>query len=321
MLRDPKVLACGAAIALVTAPWYLLTYKLAASGFNYSWGWSFTSLALSRYPLMLWAGIGGPVIIGFLAGIWIAFSTQQQETSIDLAAYASAALAMLIAAILIPADITPRYLIPAYPCMAVVAAAGLWVLIARIARGTRLGVRSAIAAFIVLLAIGIAVTFETPHVESFGAQPIVASVEAAKSPNPLVLVSGSPRFEGAVIAAFALHETAPVRYVVRASKVLSSGNFMGSDYKPRFATPAALQDWLKTNEIGFVALCEEHEAVRYSHNAMLQEAISRDPGYFKLIAQFRADNVWTTLYRLPAAGAVPSPHDPVFSEIQLGRTP
>jgi len=58
-------------------------------------------------------------------------------------------------------------------------------------------------------------------------------------------------------------------YGLRATKVLASGNFMGSTYQPRFKQAAELKKWLTDSQIGWVALDTSEESSQFSHNRLL----------------------------------------------------
>ena len=66
-LFDRKAILSFAAILIVTVPWYVATYRLAASGWVYSWGWSYSSTALVTFAKSVLSDFGLPGTIGFLS--------------------------------------------------------------------------------------------------------------------------------------------------------------------------------------------------------------------------------------------------------------
>ncbi len=318
-LFDRRVLASGAFVALFSVPWYVATYKLAASGFNYSWGASFILLTISTYPKMLLSSVGIPIVLGYLFGLWSAFSSAASKRDDDVISHAAASFAMLLSAIAIPADVTPRYLIPALPGIAIVAVFGISSALSLLPIDWSQIKYARNIALIGLLVISTVSIFRRPHVEPFGAADVVEAIAAQRSPNPLVLVSGSARYEGALIAAFALAERKPQHYVVRATKVLASGNFMGSNYTNRFASAAAMRDWIVSREIGFISICDDREGSAFGHNQVLQTTIRDNPNMIRTISQFDIQAGQVKTYALTSAAIRPSPDDPIFSEIQIDR--
>jgi len=318
-LFKPKIILSGLIVGVLVVPWYVATYKYAASGWRYTWGWSFTSIALPGYLAGVVASVGLPVALGYVLGIIGAFRRTPLKGQDDLELHAALSLAMLIFAILAPADITPRYLIPALPSMSVVALFGLWRLADSIPGFVSHPFQLREGVIIAVVLISIATIFEKPHVEPFNAARVVALIEEQKSPNPLVLTSGSVRFEGSMIAAFAEQESTPVHFVVRGTKVLASGDFMGFTYKARFQGTKDMKDWILANQIGYVVISDNSDGSRFSHNATLRALLGADGSHFKKIGRIVNEQAYVDVYSLPADATRPKRSDPVFSEIALDK--
>ena len=168
-LFDRKLLAAGALVAVLTLPWYALTYKMAADGFVYAWGWSYTKLAVPFFLRGLAASLGVPCLLAFVIGLY--FNRRQRTrlaTHPDIATLIATVLAMLAFAMLAPADLDRRYLIPILPGIAIVA---VWGMSQGLAALTK---RQAIARPVVIavLALSIALVFSMPL-------PTLVSVAAA----------------------------------------------------------------------------------------------------------------------------------------------
>jgi hypothetical protein len=263
-----KFLYTLAFILAVTVPWYGATYRLAANGFVYSWGWSYTHVALPEFAKALYLVLGLPCTIGFLFGLVSAFVNSERHDGVPLA-LACSATSMFLFVVLVPADITSRYLIPIVPCAFALAVPAIFDL-------AKLGLSRADSFRFTIPVIGCALigfsiwqTFRPPHVEPFNSQQAVASIVGRSEKNPLILISGSTRFEGAMIASLAETANGSKYYGLRATKVLASGNFMGSTYEPRFKEAAELKKWLRDSQIGWVALDASEESSQFSHNRLL----------------------------------------------------
>ena len=68
-LLHPKTLAAAALVAMLTAPWYLLTYRMAADGFVYTWGWHYTRLAVPFFLRGLIGAVGLPCSLLYGYGV------------------------------------------------------------------------------------------------------------------------------------------------------------------------------------------------------------------------------------------------------------
>lgn len=103
-------------------------------------------------------------------------------------------------------------------------------------------------------------------------------------------------------------------YALRASKLLSSSSFMGGDYRPRFASSAALKAWLAENQIGWIVIDNSPDSMRYGHNAMLLAVMTGDPRMFRPVWRgARADGT-TTLFETPASSVMPQHKDALLAE-------
>ena len=227
----------AAAVGAVAGPWYVFTYRMAADGFNYSWGWDYTGQALPAYAIGSVETLGVIGLIGFAMGVVRATRRQADGTpDHTLAALASGVLALLAFELVVPTDITPRYLVGLVPCAMAVAAFGLFDVVRRLrARWSGPVVGAVVAALLLLNA---ATILRPPHVAPFGMPGLAGRVLADAGANPLVLTAGSTRAEGALIAAFAELDPGRSRTVLRATQLLAGGNMMGTEYRARFADAA-----------------------------------------------------------------------------------
>lgn len=318
--RDLKSITCskfivsGALIAFATIPWYVATYKYAADGFNYSWGWTFSRKAIPIYCAGLVTSVGLPVVAGYFLGVLRVFLGKADAD----VGHASTSLAMLFFACIAPADITTRYLIPAVPGMVVVAVSGLHVMFDAPPISAKIGAWPKRFGPAVCMMISVATIFQEPHIEPFYATD-VAKIVSNMGANPLVLVSGGIAAEGAVITAFAKNERLPYHYIVRGTKVLSSSNFMGSDYQTRFNNASDVDKWIKANKIGYIIFYTDSDGNRFAHNGMLRATLESDTDYYKMQAVVGGLRGDALIYALPNADYIPGPDATIFSEISLRK--
>ena len=295
-LRDWRAWIAAALVGLVTAPWYALTYRMAAGGFVYSWGLQYTLRAVPFYLRAVPASLGAIGTIGFAIGLLGLVRRGTDEPDPTATSLAALVLALVVFQMLVPADLSARYLIPAVPAGIVVAAQGF----ASFIRAAGLGRRThraglAVAAVMLLNA---ASMFRMPHVTPYGMDAVAKQIIAAHDVSDTVLAAGNDHAEGALIAAFAIADPAQRFYVLRASQELATTNFMGSLYSPRFSTTAELGHWLQNSGIGWLAIDLSPGSMVLRHNRELLRAMRRGYPGWRLVFHATGPRGEVQLYRL-----------------------
>ena len=288
--RDPRPLLdwrawlAATLVAAAVLPWYALTWAMAADGFNYHLGWDYTSHALPFYAVAIVQTLGAVGLVGFAACVWQLLRENRAVQDPTLAALVAAALALFLFQLVAPAATTPRYLVALVPSAAFPVAMGLAALVGLVPLRRR-AVRAATA---LLVLAGAAAIFVPPHLSPYGMRALAGRVMHAEDTNQLVLVAGSPRAEGALIAAFAEQDLMRAHYVLRATQMLASGGFMAQGYATRFPNAAAFRQWLDQSGIGWLVLDISDEAATYAHNRQVADAA--------------ASAGWQLVERHPASG-------------------
>jgi hypothetical protein len=253
-----------------------------------------------------------------MAGLYYSI-TSAGDRPFDVDVFVATSLAMLVIPMIVPADLDQRYVLPALPSAIIVAAWGLLRLVhfSPLAYLKRPVISSALCGAILLLST--ASVFHKPHLEPYHSERIVSFILNAHKANSLVLVSGSVRLEGAVIATFAQQDRSWSHYVVRGTAVLASGNFMGTTYAERFHTPDAIAKWIKDNQIDWIIVQESKEADSFYHNQTLMAAINSNILGANLalsLPKNKDAGGKLLLYTTPAIDTMPSRSDEIFSELQ-----
>ena len=315
LLLDWRSWLSAVPVVVVTLPWLVLTYRISADGFNYPWGWGYTGVALPSFANLAREMLGVLLLGLFACGFALAAWRGPAQDAVGTA-MAGAVLAIAGFSVLVPADIQPRYLIPLVPPLVVVAADGAaWMgrtLSVRAAIGS--GVRLGQWAAAVLLVVSGSLVVRLPHIHSMRMDDVAQAVLESGSANPIVLVVGWPNAEGALIAAFAERDTARRNYVVRGTKVLADGNFMGSDYRPRFNEATAMSNWIAQAHIGWVVLDTARESRAFAHVDQIA-ALAEAQGW-TLVRSFDAMRGEVRLYALDRAPVPPAVLDQVMRQIQ-----
>jgi 4-amino-4-deoxy-L-arabinose transferase-like glycosyltransferase len=310
-LLNPRAWFAAALVAVATLPWYALTWQMTADGFNYGWGWGYTGQAVPAYASGIPGVIGTIGLIGFAAALWSLLGrSRAAPPDHELAALASAALAVFLFQLVAPADITMRYLVALVPSAAVVAAVGLTDMLrmVRVRRATLL-----VGVTALLLLANAAAIFVPPHLSPFGMRALAREVLAGGGANPLVLVAADTRAEGALIAAFAEFDPERTHYVLRATQMLARGGFMAQGYATRFPDSAAVRRWLADSGIGWLVVDLSGEADFLEHDRQVAEIVA-SAGWTPVAVRARPGGE-VRLYRLQGEAPSPAQVDALLSHV------
>lgn len=322
MLTSWKTWLAALAVGCLTVPWYALTYRISSDGFVYGWGLEYSRLALSTYGRDLVTSLGLAGVAALLAGAWsiIRAPGPRDETLVSLL---SATVAIFAFQCLVPTDIEARYLISLVPAGAVVAAHGIGE-VARLA-GARWRARprgvSALTAGVLLF--NALLIFRMPSVSTFHMDELMRAILESARRNPLVLVAGCPRAEGALIAAFAQTDTARGHYIIRGFKALASDDFMGTRYKARFASEQELAAWLTRSRIGWIVVDTSRESMAWLHTRQVLNLLDDASSGWRRVAAYPHGDGETRLYASdlpePSPELIRNVLDQVAPEKVIGR--
>jgi len=270
LLRDWRFWLPAPIVAICTVPWYLATYHITADGFNYSWGLAFTAQALAAYGQFLLHLIGIPGLLFALVGAakvlldrdW----TWEHAVGMSMLTLVVGGFAFHC---LVPVAIESRYLAVIIPGLVILAFFGIdwivrWFVVPRY-----VGLATACCLLVIGAGEG---TYSTKT--SLQMSSASAAILGATEQNPFILVGSDPNGEGAIIADVATRDRGRTHYVVRGFKVLGSGNWMGSEYHPRFAQQDQVQRWIEENRIGWVVIDTSPPSVAWTHNAQLRDVVA-----------------------------------------------
>jgi hypothetical protein len=301
-LVDKRTLFAGTVTGLLTLPWYFLTYKMAADGFVYQWGWSYVSVALPFFLKHLNYALGPIVCISYVLGS-IAVILKPSFPSTRNIKVDATSLAMLLFSLVVPADLDARYLIPIFPSVVIVATVAISEVssYARVHWGKR-------ASRLIIALIFMSCTpllFSQAHIKSFGSEKLVNFILSSEKVDNFVLVSGSVKAEGAFISSFATSPDGGAFYIVRAQKALATTNWMATSYELKYPTVEKLAEWIKSSQIGWLAIDYDNSQLDFEHNKLLKEAIERGLIQAKLELVSPHPGGEMRLYYLPEAAMTP----------------
>ncbi len=115
--------------ALVTVPWYLVTYKITANGFAHRWGWDYIVMAVPGYSRLLLDQIGAVGILFAALGTFrvLRYLEASWRHALGISAICVVAAGFAFTCV-VPTGIDERYLAPLVPALVVLAYLGVeWV--------------------------------------------------------------------------------------------------------------------------------------------------------------------------------------------------
>lgn len=267
LLRQPWLWIAALLTIAVVAPWYWLSFKISAGGFNYAPGLEYAGLALSANGQAVYANLGIGGIALALVGTVSAFrDLEPGQTRV-----ARLAIAVVVATLafqsIVPAALEPRYVTPLLPWLVVLAGFGL-VRLVRAGKAAQIGGAVLAALSLAPAAIGLWTLAPKPDLGA----PALA--ETMTRSGGLWLVDGRAGGEGALIAAAAYSDGGRKRiWVSRASQWLSTSDFMGRGYTLTAKDPGAARATLDRIGVGGVVSVAEKNQFAYPHSRILDGAL------------------------------------------------
>jgi hypothetical protein len=278
LLLSVRLYVAAALAAAIVVPWYLLTAKIAADGFNYQAGLPYATKALLYNLQTLGRNVtpvGGLLALYAIVAEFRARRADPLRWTIVSAAI-SLVLATLLLQSLVPVDIVERYMAPALPAVVVLAVLGAVRLLAQVPAPKLAGVALAV----VLAVPGIVHLVQRAPKADTGIAAVIDRLAAAKP--VLTVIDGSASTEGWFIADMAVHDNALRGYVVRASKLLADSNFMGTTYTLKYHDTADVLAELHRLGVQHVVIVREGGKDAYPHSAQMREALARADSGFRL---------------------------------------
>lgn len=284
LLRSVKPYCGALLLALAVIPWYIVTAKIAADGFNYTAGVDYALKALTANLVTLAHNLT-PVgmALALLASI-VEFRARRYSPLrwTIVSGLLSLILATLALQSAIPVDIVDRYMAPALPAMLALAATGAYWLVnfySLALRAPRRALTVGAVLWLVCVAPGVQhMLGRVPKADIGLAQ--ISSQQIEGQPVIVTVIDGSAGAEGAFIANRAVRDVHLSGYAVRASKLLAESNFMGTRYTLKFAEPKEVAAQLRKLGVQQVVIVRENNLPAFPHSEQLRAAVSAaDSGF------------------------------------------
>lgn len=276
-LADWRLWVAAVATLLVVAPWYYVSFKIAAGGFNYAPGPAYAWLSLRTDGAAILANLGW---FGIALALFGAVAGWRSEAARPITRLSIAVIvATLVFQAAIPVAVEDRYILPAMPWLVVLITIGLLAF----ARLHRLAPITAALLGLAVLAPTI-VTLATARPKLDIAAPAI-SRWMGHEPG-IWMIDGSARAEGAVIAEAAYADDGRREmWMVRATQWLSTSDFMGRSYQLSVHSPAEARAVLDRLGVRGVVSIADRPQLAYPHSSLLRAAVER-PGFGESVQPF-----------------------------------
>jgi hypothetical protein len=234
LIKRPSLWVAVVPVAVICGPWMLYSSKITAEGMIDRSTLEHLGIALPYFGTQFLKVFGLAILIPAALGAGRAF---KKSTPPFWAVIVSMPIALVVFYSLIPAGMEPRYLLPIIPSILLLATAGILWLQPK---------RAAIAGAIVIASFFALGGFYIPQ-KSFSGFAVAAE-DLVDGESEELLISSDARGEGAFIAEVALRDTnRPSHTVKRASKVLSTSDWLGRGYEEKFSSDSELEKFLSNS--------------------------------------------------------------------------
>jgi hypothetical protein len=269
LLRKPSLWASGLLIAAVCIPWHLFSKRYIRHVWAPGDGLAtyFGSHAGEIAGALMHAG--GALLFVFACAGLISMLARGSRIKAEVAAMVALLFGVCCFNAAVPLGVEARKLLMAFPPMLFFAAAGA------MAVSSYLPLRRTWARTVPVLVAAsgfLLQSFTLPPKSRIGVGEAAAIALRDTPPGPY-LVSGSGSIEGSFIAELAMGDKARRHTVLRASKILASSDWNGSDYRLLFSRPDDIARELARRSVHLVVLENVPSAHTGAHHSLLRRAL------------------------------------------------
>lgn len=271
------------------APFYWLTLDMVRNGWQEEAPtMEFTIAAVRYFSYSLVKITGISLFLLVVLGFFVRVIRPAWNRKIDgrWAAVGALLLSVLIFQSLLPSSLEARHLIPAVPTLLMFLAAGVVVVEEHPLLGR---LRSEWKKALLIAAIIVGFVLETFLIpikvyHGFGdiAQRLLSGPEFEDS---VFLVSSDASGEGTFISEVAMREKRPGHVVLRASKVLGTSRWDGSEYKTLYGTSEDMMAYLEGIPVEIIVI-DLSIPLRRKHQRLLKETLEAYPHRWELLGMY-----------------------------------
>jgi hypothetical protein len=288
LLRRLGLWLAALPVLVFCIPWYVFAPSIINGR-----GGSVSSLlveAVPGYIRFLYLGIGLPVLIFALIGVWDTIIQIRPRTKVapEWAALAGLAIATFCLHCVLPVPVDSRYVVLLIPPLTLFSAAGVNRIAPLVAFRLPIGaVRVGLA--LILMVAFCTESFALPlQLRNEGYGKLVRDVRGRVSNVPQIwLISSGSTGEGCLVAAVALQERRPESYVLRGKTILAGGDWFWRSTQDRFDTPAKLARLLDDLRVTLIVIDDSvSPAQQQPYHARLKKLVASESETWKLIGSY-----------------------------------
>jgi hypothetical protein len=287
-------------LILVAAPWQVFSAKMLNGIADRQPGWVF----LPRLTAMVVTVLGAALIPLIAIGVYDRLIANRRTASGKWPAAAALICGFWLFHWLIPSvGPEPRYVIAVTPPMLMFLMAGVECL-ARWIPKPALYSHRALAVAAAMVIVFAATGFSIPRQQHHGFDEIAQLVEQPGYKNSAVLVASEGDGEGMLIDEVAMREARPSHFVLRASKMLGQGDWMGNHYALKYRTPEDVMKFLDGIPVELVVIDNQPGVTTPTYYALLKQTIAAFPSLWEHAGTYsQAPGTGPTIdvYRLKSA--------------------
>jgi Dolichyl-phosphate-mannose-protein mannosyltransferase len=246
--------------------------------------------AVPGYTRFIYLGVGLPVLIFALIGVWDTVIRVKPRTkvAVEWAALAALAVATFVLHCVVPVPVESRFMVLLLPSIVLFSAAGVNRIAPLVAFRLPIGaVRVGLA--LILMAAFYTESFALPlQLRNGGYGKLVRDVMARVSHVPQIwLISSGSTGEGCLVAAVALQERRPESYVLRGKTILAGGDWFWRGTRDRFDTPAKLARLLDDMRVTLIVIDDSlPPRDQRPYHARLKKLVTSDSETWQLIGSY-----------------------------------
>lgn len=288
LLRRPGLWLSAVPVLVTCFPWYVLAPSIVAG--RGSDVFSLIVEAVPGYASFIYLGVGLPVLIFALVGLWakVIRVTPRTEVAPEWAALAGLAIATLMLHSVLPVPVDSRYMVLLIPSVVLFSAAGVNEVAHRLGAYLPIGVVRVGLALALMAAFSVE-SFALPlQLRNGGYEALVRDVMARVSNVPQVwLISSGSTGEGCLVAAVALQEARPNSYVLRGKTILAGGDWFWDGTQDQFDTPAKLAELLDDMPVTIIVIDDRVPPNQHRpYHDRLKQLVTSEDDRWELIGSY-----------------------------------
>ena len=289
VLRKSSLWCSAAIVVAACGPWYWMTRHMQKGTWVQSSPTLWYTLSTAKFfsfhffKIVGWP-LGSLALLGFI--VILIGLPQFVEQKTFWAAMIGLLFGFFIVPCVIPVGREERYFLPAVPAAMAFAAAGISFLGSWLPTKLKPAILSSTFLFIFLLT-----PFRFQRERNYGFAPIAQTLTSSPQfYNAVILIASDADGEGMIISEIAMREKRPGHLVLRATKILTTANWTGTQVTVIFQTPEQVQNYLDSIPVSVVVLDHSASPPGYQlYEGPLEQAIVSHQDSWKLLGSY---SIW-----------------------------